>query len=628
MSRLIRLLSFGCLLAGCSVTELRERDRNIAVNECSPDRGCPEGQGCSPLGCIAPMGTLSSLLFEVTPGLSSDTTRTAQFFKQFEKVPLVPTADLLGNGSVSLDLPSVVSVSGSLNAAGCELTFSDPGGVPLAPSIDGSIPARLTFVPSQQLWGLATSSASTTTVGNSGSYSFQVSLPGGAYDVYVEPFSAAESPPGQAKSCTAVPQLFREQDLTRSSSLKLALATPKHIELKFRFADTDQNLEGWRVDMVEPVTGRVISNTVELDAPTRGPGTLLYTASMDYVPVWGDDPKLTHGELVRLSPPKQAVAPTLFFWREGLEWASPGEGLVDQLSAFPSPVSFSGSVSAPDGTGVPASVTFTATEISGVPGGLFPSFIRHVETDARGLFRVELLPGKYKAIAAPSVTLEDRPYALSTTALTVPTEPPIQAGATLSVSPALLVQGSAFTSRGEGAWGAIVTAEVSPSRVTTNAFERAIGDLPIVPRAANDTIGDPSGNFQLFTEPGVYDLFVRPPTSSGYAWLVMPGFEPALGATETPDIALPELYLPAPVPVEFDVNWPGNKEPDPLLVAASINAYALLDATGAPTTDARAAVSAVRVAEGRLNEFGRVTLLLPAKVDQPPDGFVSLPPAQ
>ncbi|HET9932912.1 MAG TPA: hypothetical protein VFQ35_19545, partial [Polyangiaceae bacterium] len=590
---------------------------------------------CSAIGCVATSGTLSSLLFEVTPGISSDTNTTSRFFKRLDAIPFVPTATNLGSafkqGTLALELANPVTVSGSLNAAGCSIAFSDPSGAPIKSSSNGTIPARLTFIPSERMWGLAASTVMTTTSlresGTLADYSFEVSLPAGAYDVYVEPFPVVDMPAGQPSSCAVLPQLFRAESLNRSSSLKLALATPKHIDLKLRYAQSDQDLDGWRVDMIEPVTGRLVSNTVELELPTRTDGTLVYAVPLDYVPVWGDDPKLTHGELVRLSPPKNTDAPTLFFWREGLEWASPGEGVIDQLSAFPSAVLLSGSVSS--GTvGVPASITFTANQVNGVPSGLFPSFIRSVETDEEGDFQVNLVPGTYKAIAVPRNKQGERPFALSTTTLTVPAGSPVQAGATLPVGPAFSLQGNAFTSRGEGAWGAAVNADVSPSRITTSTFERAIGELPVVPRSASATIRDGTGSYQLFTEPGVYDLSVRPPGSSRYAWLVMPGFEPALGANDTLDISFPDLRLPAPLPVELVVNWAGAKAPDPLLIAASVNAYALVDESGEPTTDARAAVSAVRIAEGRLDTDGHVTLMLPAKLERPPEGFVSVPDSQ
>ncbi|MFZ5896773.1 MAG: carboxypeptidase-like regulatory domain-containing protein [Myxococcota bacterium] len=607
-------------LSGCSVAALSERDSSIAVNECTDDR-CPEGMQCSSMGCIAQTGTLSNLLFEVAPGLSAQSYSGLQFFQVGNGVPLV-------SDDYSLALNDVINVSGSLSATGCELNFRTADGAStLTPSTDGSIPAKVSFLPSERLWGLATSTISVTTElrrkDDSTSYVFEASLPGGSYDIYVEPFAPSEPATG---SCAVLPQLFRAQDLQRSTNLKLGLANPKHLDLKLFFPEGEQSLDGWRVDMLEPVTGRVVSNAIELELPTRLDGSLLYSLGIDYVPVWGDDPKITHGELVRLTPPQHSDAPSLFFWREGLEWASAGSGVIDQLGIFPNAVSYAGRVT--DTTsdarpGVPASVTFTATEVTGVSSGLFPSFIRSTKTDERGRFKLDLLPGTYRAIASPILptNASQRPFAISTTELTVLPDRDEQDGATLSVQPMFEVQGNVLTPTGIGARGASVSAEVSPARLTTSIFELSTGDLPAVPRSSNSVIGDSSGTFSLFTAPGVYDLSVRPPASAGFAWLVIPGFEPPAPSNGL-DLVLPEpLRMPAPLPIKLSVAFQGRNDSNVLLNGAAVRAYALIDATGAATTDSKAAVSAVRVAEARLDATGAATLLLPAKLDRPPEGF-------
>jgi hypothetical protein len=622
----------GCSVAGCSVAGLSERDASIAINQCGQDNSCPDGQVCSNIGCVGTSGTLSTLLFEVSPGVAANNAAGAQFFMREDTIPLVPTATSLGGTFprqfFSLSLNEVVSVAGSLNAATCSVSLNGSDTI----ITNAPIPARVTFAPSERMWGLATTTLTVSSAGDD--HSFRASLPGGTYDVYVEPLGAAARDSAPSKSCAVLPQLFRAQDLKSSTSLKLSLPAPKRLELQLLFPEGNQNLDGWHLDVVEPVTGRVVSNDVELQSPTHDAGTLAgtlaYSATLEYVPVWGDDPNLTHGEIVRLSPPKKLDAPTLFFWREGLEWASPGSGSIDQFTAYPSTVSFSGHVKDSNGTGVPATVTFTATEIAGVSSGLFPSFIRSAETDADGRFQINLLPGVYKAVAAPLATPNERPFATATTQFTVLSSSPVQAGATLSVQPAFSVQGNVVTPRREGARGALVSAEVSPARVTSTVFDRAIGEVPTLPRSASDIIEDTSGAFQFFAEPGVYDFSVRPPANSGFAWLVIPGLEPAVNAAanNSLDLDLSELHLPPPLPLELHVAWPARPDSAELLTGASVRAYALIDATGAPTTDAKAAASAVRVAEGRIDDAGRVTLMLPAKLDRPPDGFASLSSSQ
>jgi hypothetical protein len=203
------------------------------------------------------------------------------------------------------------------------------------------------------------------------------------------------------------------------------------------------------------------------------------------------------------------------------------------------------------------------------------------ETDADGRFQINLLPGVYKAVAAPLATPNERPFATATTQFTVLSSSPVQAGATLSVQPSFSVQGNVLTPRREGARGALVSAEVSPARVTSTVFDRAIGEVPTLPRSASDIIEDTSGAFQFFAEPGVYDFSVRPPANSGFAWLVIPGLEPAVNAAanNSLDLDLSELHLPPPLPLELHVAWPARPDSAELLTGASVRAYALIDAT-------------------------------------------------
>ena len=258
--------------AGCSVAGLSERDASIAINQCGPDNSCPDGQVCSNIGCVGTSGTLSTLLFEVSPGVAANNAAGAQFFMREDTIPLVPTATSLGGTFprqfFSLALNEVVSVAGSLNAATCSVSLDGSDTI----ITNASIPARVTFAPTERMWGLATTSLTVSSAGDD--HSFRASLPGGTYDVYVEPLGAAARDSAPSKSCAVLPQLFRAQDLKSSTSLKLSLPAPKRLELQVLFPEGNQNLDGWHLDVVEPVTGRVVSNDVELHSPAHDAGTL------------------------------------------------------------------------------------------------------------------------------------------------------------------------------------------------------------------------------------------------------------------------------------------------------------------------------------------------------------------
>jgi hypothetical protein len=115
-----RVVPLCVALAGCSLTALNERDPGIAVNQCDEETRCPEEQQCRALRCVANAGTLSTLLFEVAPGVSGGALSGAQLFQVGDKVPLVPA-------DYSIALNDVIGVSGYVSAgltSGCATTAS------------------------------------------------------------------------------------------------------------------------------------------------------------------------------------------------------------------------------------------------------------------------------------------------------------------------------------------------------------------------------------------------------------------------------------------------------------------------------------------------------------------------
>lgn len=627
MSRFLLALSGWCLaLAGCSVTALAEREESIASNHCVVNSDCP-GQPCVDSLCSAATGSLSTVLFEVLPRASVGQIAGAHLFKVVEDLPLaISSADF----RYALRLNDLSTVTGQVTASlpsGCDVLFKGADGASLLPQAsDGSIPARVRFSPVERMWGLAAQNTDAPLpTGLSGvtpaSYPFQVQLPGGAFDVYVTPFDVEPSSVMSAH-CVLPPYLIRSLELGGTTSLKLAVPTPTHLDLSVRWPEGAQSLDGWSIDLLEPITGQVISTRVELKLPTSEAGSLVYAAPVDYIPVLNDDPSVTGSELVRLSPPANVVAPSLYFDRAGLSLFSPNTGVIDKLAAFPTPISFEGSVvAAASGDGVPASVTLTATEISGVPVGTYPSFIRQTATASDGTFKLQLLPGTYDVVAVPvaSVDAQQAPLASARTTWKVLTSPAEQAGSAILLNASTTLTGNVFTSVGGGARGAQVTAQVAPASVASNVFDRATGhfsdeQVPLVPRAVNALIENQSGAFTMYAEPGIYDFSVRPPDGSGFAWLVVPGLN--LLATSGA-VALPDLSLPPPLPVPLSALLVDRANSVAQLSGAAVRLYALLDDKGSPTTDPRAAKSAVRVAETRLDANANATVLLPAQLNSP-----------
>jgi hypothetical protein len=121
-------------------------------------------------------------------------------------------------------------------------------------------------------------------------------------------------------------------------------------------------------------------------------------------------------------------------------------------------------------------------------------------------------------------------------------------------------------------------------------------------------IDDVSGNFTFYAERGTFDFSVRPPEGSGFAWLVQPGLDLNAGP-----VALDVKRLPGPLHLTLNLALPSGDSA--LLTGAHVRAYALLGEPGKLASSPETAVSAVPVAEGRVDARGDATLVLPARLE-------------
>ncbi|MFO7179425.1 MAG: hypothetical protein DIU78_012065 [Pseudomonadota bacterium] len=609
--------------SGCTVTALAERERPVAVNECETDSDCGPGGFCSERACFTRSGSLSTLLFEVTP------TAAAGRFAG-ERLTVLQSVPVSG-GFVELELEDTSSVRGRVKEtvpAGCEFE-GRRARTRVLPATDGTIPVRVSLSPSDRRLGLtgATRFAEVETADDlypaaASTHRFDVRVPAGTYDLYIEPFPLVpQNPPtmeGQPPSCGLPPQLLLGQRLVGGPvDLTLEVPAPAQLALTIRVpAASGQVLSGWFVDMIEPATGRVISTRAALGlAQQAGSNKLAHSVQIAYLPVaHADDraPDTAGKELVRLTPPEDVVAPTLFFERAALEIFTQGSGTIELVAALPRPVRLEGQV-IDRATGEPrrASVTLTATRIHQASPGTLASFVRVVETDADGWFRADVIPGTYAVHAVPAV-LPDRfdiGYAIAETIWEVAPEPAVQAGRAIELDPAPALSGRVLVpGTGDGALGANVWATVSPSAASAPVLDRMLGDAPPVPRPVSALIADRGGRFRLDTDRGLLDVSVRPPDGTRLAWLVMPGIR----LEDSEELGL--LRLPLPVRLEGTVSVSGLTDSAVALSRAHLRAYALLDEGNEPTDDIARARAAVPVAEARLDTDASFVLHLPASL--------------
>lgn len=619
------LLGSGVL--GCSVTALEERERSIAINACDEDAQCGAGR-CSNGACVASDGQLSTLLFELTPTATGNALAGVSFFKLEPELAFDG-----GRASVSLDFAAALPLTGSvvaeLRPETCASRFLRPGstGASLPVAEDDSIPARVSFTPAVGGVGLTVSSrtAEAQPRGNGDpetprSYGFASSLPAGRYDLQIEPYAPVEP---VSAGCKYPPQLIRGLCIEGGANLALSLPLPLPTELKLSITHRDSQplANGWMVDMVDSVSGKLISTRVPLSLPSTAGGVAAYSVVLDYLPVIEHEdcervPKPTSSELVRLSPPPGEVAPTLLFERSALELFSPGAGRIEELPRVPSAVTVEGHVlSAQAKQPEAATLTFVGRSLQGIPAGVLASFVRTVETRDEGEFEVALLPGTYDVHVSPKAG-EGTPLRTSREmSWEIAATPLRQAGRAIELADAITLEGFASVPVGGGGGARGANVIVEPSHVPSSessVLSRALDGVQLGPRSATTVISGAEGAFRLLTDSGKFHLSVRPPEGSGFAWLVMPNLELE---DETTSLELPELELPLPVVVH--VNASVNEESAGAIAGARVRAFAVIDEAGAPTADLSKA-TLLPVAEGRIND-GSLDLMVPAFLHTTPN---------
>lgn len=242
------------------------------------------------------------------------------------------------------------------------------------------------------------------------------------------------------------------------------------------------------------------------------------------------------------------------------------------------PVQFTGRVRDEKGSAVPgATVRFLSNGIfDGSQLGLQGSFSGSATTNEDGSFGTQLLPGYYAVTVTPPADVESSWAVLSAEALVGPEVTAVEA---LIVPSKVEFLGWVRTFREEAAVG-----------VTVAARARASGDASAMHRS-QEAVSNSLGRFTLRMDLGIYDVAVKVPSQTGFAWLV----EPALAMED--DLARTYRF-PPPIPIEGVVlSSDGIAVP-----GASIRAFVLSD-DGSSTRP-------LQVAETTSDEEGNYRLLI------------------
>jgi hypothetical protein len=599
-------------LSACNVASVQEQPNVVPQNQCMRDSDCAVGS-CGGTGtCRAAKGTFDTILFEISPPADASSIAGVQFLK--------PVKDVLqSEGMLDLQLDLVAHVSGEVTTSPdyCTPKFLDPAtGKTLVSASDRSIPALVTILPSTAALGLFSSPvAAQATIPDQISWSFRLNVPQGDYDIYIQP---QHQPTAE---CPVPPQLLRAHAINGTVNLNVALPVPQTFEFDVSWPLADGGLDGWSVDMLDPISGRAISNSVPL-VPKSNHAE--YVANLAYLPVVGDTTKVE--QFVRLSPPDGVTAPVLLFARSALGLFSASSGTIDQLTSLPTSVHIAGQVTARvTPAPVAATISLVATKLIGIDPGILASFVRTVSAGPDGTFELDVLPGTYRVSAVPSgsaTSLET--FAEANTIWDVGTSPDVQAGKVIELNDTLPINGDALDPSGRiDMTGAQVQAVASPASIATDVLHQALGETAYVPRAASTTVGaDPAlkdlAAFKLGVDTGTYDFSVRPRASSGYAWLVTPSLPVGTTPTTSNGSGLGRLILPLPVVYSGNLTVPGaTADSSSAVPGALISAYLYMKG-GAYTADPTEADSVLQIAESRSDATGAFEILIPAALNAAP----------
>jgi hypothetical protein len=613
MKTLLRaVLPLLALQWGCTITAVSASDDARTNNLCSGDDPCVGNKICSAGVCQTLNGTLEALLISASPP-SDSTLPHLTFFTPWDDIPT-------GGGSKQIAMPGPVLVTGSLSlpsSVSCYPSFDsgDPKR-PILNSQNGTVPVTVTLAQRQSLLGLSqqvyyTKTGALTEVGG---YTFGTRVPAGEYDVYMSP------PALQVGDCVAPPQLYRDfpigvkQNTGWNAFVPFKLSTISKLKLVLRWPSS-RTLDGWTVDIIEPVRGNSISTQVVLgNAIPVGGGTedVDYKVPLAYSAVIGPDGVALDSahDLLRLRPPDGMIAPTVFINRRSLELlqTNPDDEVQSSVfSHFPNPVRVFGQMLRQrEGTSTGGFVSFVSTAVYGIDQAIFASFQATTPVKPDGQIDVLLPPGTYRVRGEPTALQSDLPDAqrlsAAETTWNIPADVSPQYGKVVELPPITELSG------GVGVPGAEARAQASFQLFSP--LEAAFGMDDFVPRASSG-LTDDRGHFALQVDPGRFDVLVQAPEELGFGWYVRPG---VLVGDAAQDLGPHTLPLPTVLFGTASVALQDEVQP---LASCAIRAYAYLNKDFAYTRDPQQAVSLVQVAETRADANGGYRLLLPEALGGP-----------
>jgi hypothetical protein len=585
---------------GSAVTEDKESSNGVS-NECSIEQDCVEGR-CVDGTCVAVSSVLGTVALEVIAPAAISSGE----YQQMRYVQLVSVSNA-GNYDVALDYVAELTVKSRPPKDTCSYSGLD---------LKGFLPISVEIMQDPRVNGIAAMSYVAASNLSEGDNRATVQLPPGLASIYIEPSVDSETVGDPIDDCTLVPLLALGQNISSGNGLfdqQMLVAKRLSIDVSVPLDGNGKSpLEDFVVDLVDPLLGRRLSTKVTLSQPVISEDIAKYAIEIAYQPVIGEGTsELLGRELFRITPPKSVVAPTYYVARYAVDLFGSNRLEVNHITNVPKEVTVKGQVETAEGSIPLASqVTAVLRNTSDFTTGAIAQFRTSTTSDEQGKFQLSLVAGEYDVVVTPK---NDTLYASVNAQWTVASEPSVQAGKLVELSPTVKLSGRILgTTEKTGDWSANVLAipsTVGPRYTFTDAL--VTGGTDIGRRSATGLVAV-DGAFELSLDPGKYDVSLRPDEGNGYPWAVMPNTVVSVGGG-----GLGTIQISAPITFTGSVTVPGTSDSGDRIVlpGALIRVHALFDKNGRLVSDLGTATSAVQIGETRATTSGHYDLLLPASLE-------------
>ena len=460
------------------------------------------------------------------------------------------------------------------------------------------------------------------------------------YEVYLALSSTfQDSVSAQNTGCSLPPVLFRDVAVGDVSSLTLNWPSPKTIAVDVQVspisATAVSDLQGWQLDIVDPIEGRELAVPVTLgSAVVDAVDSKInhYHATVVYNPIASRLSPPVGTEILRLQPAAGTIAPTFYAAISNLTLFNESTGeTAFKLEGVPGLAVLTGWVQSADTSQpIAAEIAFTGTSFSTADDvvandGIESQFSTFVNSDDEGQFQVTLPSGTYQVVAVPP---NDQVHASLETTWTVQAMASTQGGRLLLIPLLSHVVGGVDSSV---RWGSSSSATIQATPSYRLKYDATTNTAAL--RTDNSGARTASALFQpaqtqqfdLPTDSGTFDVSLRPP--DGLPWIVTPGV--AIGAKPTPGVAISakptaihRWTMPLPVSWSGRLRVPQASSADASnlsdLPRAVLRVFVLLDKTdpGHATQATSDASSIVQIAETRAGSDGSFDLVLPDQLQQ------------